>query len=93
MAWSAPKTFTVGEIVTAATMNQEVRDNIRYLKGLDGTVQFSAGIESVGVAGYVKVGVLSTANRDALTAAVGMLVYNSDDDRLEKYQAGTWGVV
>lgn len=28
MAWSAPRTWTTGEIVTAAQLNQEVRDNL-----------------------------------------------------------------
>jgi hypothetical protein len=31
MAWSSPKTWTTGELVTAANMNQEVRDNIQYV--------------------------------------------------------------
>lgn len=37
MAWATPSTFTVGEVVTASKMN-EIRDNLRYLKGLDGEV-------------------------------------------------------
>jgi len=28
MAWSSPRTWTTGEVVTAAQMNQEVRDNL-----------------------------------------------------------------
>ncbi len=38
MAWTAPRTWVMGEIVTAAMMNTHVRANLRYLKGLDGTV-------------------------------------------------------
>lgn len=34
MAWSTPKTWAVDEIVTAASMNQEIRDNVGYLGGL-----------------------------------------------------------
>ena len=32
MAWQAPRTWVVGELVTAAMMNQDVRDNTNYLK-------------------------------------------------------------
>ena len=32
MAYVAPRTWTTGELVTAAMMNQDVRDNITYLK-------------------------------------------------------------
>lgn len=31
MAWSSPRTWTTGEVVTAAHMNQEVRDNLSAL--------------------------------------------------------------
>lgn len=31
MAWSSPRTWTTGEVVTAAHMNQEVRDNLGAL--------------------------------------------------------------
>ena len=33
MAWTAPRTWTVGELVTASMMNSNVRDNIGYLGG------------------------------------------------------------
>lgn len=32
MAWSAPRTWSVGELVTAANMNTYVSDNLAYLK-------------------------------------------------------------
>ena len=37
MAWSTPPTFSVGEIPTAAKFNQ-IRDDLRHLKGLDGAI-------------------------------------------------------
>lgn len=36
MAWSAPRTWVVGEIVTAAELNTNVRDNMLMLGGADG---------------------------------------------------------
>jgi hypothetical protein len=38
MAWTAPASWTVSEIVTAAKMNTHVRDNFDYLKGNAGAV-------------------------------------------------------
>lgn len=38
MAWTAPRTWVTGEVVTAAQLNEQLRDNERYLKGLDGGV-------------------------------------------------------
>ena len=32
MAWTTPRTWTTGELVTAAQMNEQVRDNETYLK-------------------------------------------------------------
>ena len=38
MAWQSPKDWSSGEVVTAANVNQEVRDNIKWLShdGTDG---------------------------------------------------------
>lgn len=41
MAWTAPMSWTSLNIVTAAQLNQQIRDNLRYLKGLDGAVDIS----------------------------------------------------
>lgn len=38
MAWTAPATYGVGDVLTAANLNTYLRDNLRYLKGLDGDV-------------------------------------------------------
>ena len=39
MAWTSPTTWSVGAVVTASQLNTQIRDNLRYLKGLDGAVQ------------------------------------------------------
>jgi len=38
MGWTTPRTWTTGEVVTAALLNTHLKDNLRYLKGLDGAV-------------------------------------------------------
>ena len=43
MAWVTPWTATTGSVLTAAQMN-EIRDNLRYLKGLDGAFFVEAGV-------------------------------------------------
>ena len=45
MAFTSPRTWVAGEVVTNNLLNTHVRDNLRYLKGLDGEVVFSAYID------------------------------------------------
>jgi hypothetical protein len=45
MAWSAPSTWTDGVLVTATQLNAQIRDNARYLKGLDGVPYIENAIE------------------------------------------------
>ena len=40
--------------------------------------------------GYVQVNSLTTGQRDALTAANGMIIYNSTDSKLQGYEGGAW---
>ena len=44
MAWTAPRTNTVGELITAAILNTDIRDNLLYLKGKAGAITFSDDI-------------------------------------------------
>lgn len=50
MAWSAPATWSVSEVVVASKMNAHIRDNLSYLKGLAGAVTIDDVIAPVGVA-------------------------------------------
>ena len=91
MAWTAPRTYTAGEIITASILNSAVRDNLRYLKGLDGAVTLSdALILPDGAGRYLHIPILTTAQRDALTATAGMLIYNSTTTQFNKYENGAW---
>lgn len=40
--------------------------------------------------GFAQVPSLTTAQRDALTAANGMLVYNTSDNKFQGYENGAW---
>ena len=86
----SPATWVAGQVVTAANLNQELRDELRYIKGLDGTTQRDAGLEVTGTAAYVMVTGITTTQRDALTGSAGMLIYNSSNSKFEKYEGGTF---
>lgn len=49
MAWTTPASYSVGELVTASKLNLHVRDNLRYLKGLDGQVTLDSGLRIPGL--------------------------------------------
>ena len=56
MAWSAPRTWVVGELVTAAFMNQEIRDNIEYIADtMELYVQCAKPSANEGILGIVSV--------------------------------------
>ena len=40
--------------------------------------------------GYVQVNSLTTTQRDALTAAAGMIIYNTTDSKFQGYENGAW---
>ena len=91
MAWTAPRTWVAGEIVTAALMNTHIRDNERYLKGLDGAITLSdALILPDGAGYYLHISILTTVQRDALTPTAGMIIYNSTTTQFNKYENGAW---
>jgi hypothetical protein len=41
MAWTAPSTWTNGSVVTDTQLNQQLRDNMKYLHGDSGAIQLS----------------------------------------------------
>jgi hypothetical protein len=44
MSWSTPRTWAYGELVNETLLNQEVRDNPKYLHGDTGDVTLAAGL-------------------------------------------------
>ena len=58
-----------------------------------GTAFPTEELEVVGdtkVSGFVQFGSLTTLERDALTAANGMVIYNSTDNKFQGYENGAW---
>ena len=48
MGWTSPRTWVTAEIITAALGNTHWRDNLRYLKGQDGSPTFDSSIVAPG---------------------------------------------
>ena len=74
MAFTSFRTYVSGEIITAAILNVDHRDNGRYWHGDDGTAQVNSGWEVIGTAAYLMVTGITTTQRDALTGSAGMIV-------------------
>jgi len=55
-----------------------------------GTAISGTSIAVTGTAGALTVSVLTTTQRDALSAANGMIVYNSTDNKFQGYENGAW---
>ncbi len=55
MGWVLPRTYVTGEVITAAIGNTHWRDNLRYLKGLDGavTIEDALTVDSLVTSGNV----------------------------------------
>lgn len=50
MAWTTPRTWTAGEVVTASMMNEQIRDNMTYLKN---HVDATTAVHGLGTGVYV----------------------------------------
>jgi len=92
MGWTAPRDWTVGEVVTEDMMDTHVKNNLRYLKGLDGVPTIESGliIDNTGGDEYLQIPSLTTAERDALTPVNGMIIYNETIPEFNKYENAEW---
>ncbi len=89
MAWTAPRTWVSGEIVTASLGNTHWRDNLRYLKGLDGIPTIESGliVDNTGGDEYLKLPLLSTAECATVLDAAGKVAYDEALNRIKFYGA------
>jgi hypothetical protein len=55
-------------------------------QGIFGDVQ----VDTLDVGSVLKCSSLTTTQRNALTAANGMVIYNSTDNKLQVYENGSW---
>lgn len=78
MAWATPWTATTGQVVTATELNQ-VRDNLRYLKGLDGEVEVGNSIKSTGSNARIAWADKGNSTTWALSAINGIVYWYNDN--------------
>ena len=76
-----PRLWSVGEILTASNMNTHISDILDDLKGTNGPIEYTDAIV---------IDSLTTTERDALTAANGMVIYNSTLNVFQRYENGAW---
>ena len=95
MAWTTPRTWVSGEIVTAAIMNQHVRDNLGYLHGDAGTISLAALVDATTLAVATKQKAGAPVDGDwAAAPPNGTLVVDSTNNKIWARVGGTWkGVV
>ena len=87
MSWTAPRTWVAGEIVTASIMNSAVRDDLRYLKGLDGvpTVESGLTIDNTGGDERLLLPLLSTAECSTVLNAEGEVAFDEQTHQVKIY--------
>lgn len=87
----ATRTWAVAEILTAANMNTYTSDILDDLAGRNGEIQLEGPLKvNDGAGQYLELPILTTTQRDALTASNGMIIYNSTLAEAQHYQAGAW---
>ena len=87
MAWTTPRTWVSGEIVTAALGNAHWRDNLRYLKGLDGVPTIESGLTIDNTDGDERLllPLLTTAECSTVLNAEGEVAFDSQTHDLKYY--------
>ena len=83
--------FVSTTLPTAAIMNQ-IRDNLRYFKGLDGAQAIDDAVTVQGLlsADSVRFPGMSTTQRNALTQQDGLAIYNTSVDEFQMRVDGSW---
>lgn len=82
MAWTTPRTWVAGELVTAALMNTFVRDDFAYLKDsptFDGSVIITSGL-TVGTSASIgtTLAVTGATTLSSTLAVTGTATFNGD---------------
>ena len=77
----ATRLWSVGEVLTASNKNTFERQVFRDLAGRNGPIEYENAIVVYNV---------TTTQRDAITAADGMLVYNTTNGRMEERNGSNW---
>jgi len=95
MAFTSYRTWVAGEIVTAALMNAQIRDNGNYLKGVGQvpTIQSGLTIDNSLGSERLLLPLLSTAECATVLNVAGEVAYDEATNRIKMYGAALNSVV
>lgn len=87
MAWTSPRTYTAGEIITASILNTHVRDNFLYLKGVGQVPTIESGLTIDNTDGDERLllPLLSTAECTTVLNAEGKVAHDEQTHRVKMY--------
>ncbi len=87
MGWTAPRTWVTAAKLLASQMNEHVRDNLRYLKGLDGVPTIESGliIDNTDGDEYVLLPLLTTVECTSVLGAEGKLAFDEETHGIKYY--------
>lgn len=87
MAFTAYRTWVAGEIVTAAMLNQQIRDNGRYMHGDDGIPTILSGLTIDNTDGDERLllPLLSTAECSTVLNAEGEVAFDEQTHQMKEY--------
>ena len=85
---AATRLFAVSEVLTAANMNTHISNPIDDLVGR--LRNDNTGGDPVEFENAIVIDSLTTTERNALTAANGMMIYNSTLNVFQRYENGAW---
>ncbi len=95
MAWTAPRTWVAGEIVTASIMNSAVRDNLLYIKGVGQVPTIESGLTIDNTDGDERLllPLLSTAECTTVLNAEGEVAFDETTHQMKEYDGTAVRVV
>jgi len=87
MGWTAPRDWTVGETVTEDMMDTHVKNNLRYLKGLDGVPTIESGLTIDNTDGDERLllPLLTTAQCGTVLNAEGEVAFDSQTHQMKEW--------
>lgn len=77
-------------ILGSNALRLRTNNTVRLTLAGTGLITSSAPFEITGTTSYLQNAVLNSTQRDALTPATGMVIYNSTASKLQVYSAGSW---
>jgi len=87
MGWTTPRDWTDGEVVDEDMMDTHVKNNLRYLKGLDGVPTIESGLTIDNTDGDERLllPLLSTAECSTVLNAEGEVAFDEQTHRVKIY--------